>query len=81
MGSDKEIYYQSMKKYTKEWSDGEANLEIIVSGERKEGVSGTNMRNYAKENNFEKFKENLPLKINSIDAKNLFNSVKIGLEN
>ena len=80
VGADRENDFQSMKKYTKEWSDGEATLEVVVSGERTEGVSGTDMRNYVKDNDFEKFKENLPKSIKGRDAEELFNKVKIGLE-
>lgn len=80
VGSDREGDFQSMKKYAKEWSDGEATLEVVVSGKRKPGVSGTDMRNYAKENDYEGFKANLPRTIKGKDAEDLFNKVKAGLE-
>lgn len=80
VGADRENDFQSMKNYAKEWSYGEATLEVVVSGERTEGVSGTDMRNYVKDNDFEKFKENLPKSIKERYAEELFNKVKIGLE-
>lgn len=80
VGADREGDFQSMKKYTKEWSLGEAYLDIIVTGNRKPGCSGTDMRTSAKENDFVSFNENLPNDINGSDAQELFEKVKEGLE-
>jgi len=74
VGEDRVQDFQSMKKYAKEW--GIEEFDIIESGKRKEGVSGTKMRKYAKEDNFLDFKKNLPSKATEKDAKDIFEMVK-----
>lgn len=79
VGEDREVEFRNqMIKYAKQW--GIDKFEVINSGARTPGVSGTDMRNYVKLNQFEKFKENLPLNINDDTAKQLFDDVKKGLK-
>ncbi len=63
VGGDRINDFNDMKKYAKQWGIeagiGEVNLQIISSGNRKPGVSGTAMRNFAKEGDFEGFKNGL----------------------
>ena len=51
------------------------------TGERKEGVSGTDMRKHAAAGHYEKFKANLPSKIRSNDkhAQHLYHDVRHGM--
>jgi predicted nucleotidyltransferase len=56
------------------------DFKIIESDARKKGISGTDMRNYVKDNDFESFKKNLPSKANSDDAVELFRLVKKGMK-
>jgi len=81
VGEDRVNDFQSLKKYAKQWGD-EVNLEVelnvVKSGERKKGISGTDMRNFAKENNFEGFKNALAPTLKKY-AKEIFEKTKIGL--
>ena len=58
------------------------SIQVQSTGERKEGVSGTDMRKHVKSGNFEAFRNGLPSKIRSNEAssKELFNDVKGGLK-
>lgn len=79
VGEDRvEEFTNNMSKYTKEW--GIDNFKVISSGARTPGVSGTDMRNYVKLNQFEKFKENLPLNTDEKTAQELFDDVKEGMK-
>ncbi len=77
VGEDRVPDFQSMRKYAEEW--GITDFDIIESGKRKPGVSGTQMRKYVKEDNFEDFKKGLPSKASDKDAKDIFNKVKDGI--
>lgn len=79
VGEDRvEEFDRQMSKYTEKW--GITNFKVVDSGKRMKGVSGTDMRNYAKFDNFEKFKENLPLNISYDIAQKIFDEVKSGLK-
>lgn len=78
VGEDRVQDFERMKEYKDKW--GVDSIEIVKSGDRQEGVSGTDMRNYVKLNNFEKFKENLPSEASQKDAEDLFELVKKGLK-
>jgi nicotinic acid mononucleotide adenylyltransferase len=78
VGEDRVQDFQSMKKYAKEW--GIEEFDIIESGKRTKGVSGTQMREYAKQDNFLDFQKELPSKATTKEAKELFNLVKKGME-
>lgn len=56
-------------------------IEVKSTGERKAGISGTDMRNHVKNNNFEKFKQHLPTAIQSNPAhtRELFKDVRKGM--
>lgn len=77
VGEDRVEEFQRMHNYTEKL--GIEHLEVLESGKRQAGVSGTDMRNYVKLNQFDKFKENLPKSATDEDAKELFALVKTGL--
>ena len=78
VGADRaEEFSNQMGKYTKDW--GIDKFEVITSGERKEGVSGTDMRNYALNDDYESFKSNAPKNAKEEDVKEMYNLVKDGL--
>ncbi len=79
VGSDRENDFQSMKKYADEWSNGEAHLDIIVTGQRKQGVSGTDMRNFAKNGDLEGFSKFAPKTLKKDDVLELFKKTQAGL--
>ena len=56
-------------------------ISIENTGERKEGVSGTDMRKHASSGNFNKFREGLPSKIakNEKHSQEMFNDVRHGM--
>lgn len=86
-GSDRaEEYKDLLNKYNgvKGKPHGEYNFKSITvknTGERKAGVSGTDMRNHAAAGNYNQFKAGLPskLKSNAIHAKQIYNDVRKGM--
>jgi len=58
------------------------SIKIQSTGERKEGVSGTDMRKYAAGGDFKSFKSNLPeaIRNNATHAKDLFADVRNGMK-
>lgn len=84
-GSDREEDYQRLKDYNgKEGKHGYYNfksIKVASTGERKAGISGTDLRNHVKSGNYAEFKKNLPSKIqaNEKHSKELFNDVHKGL--
>jgi len=78
VGEDRVQDFQSMKKYAKEW--GITEFDIIESGKRTKGVSGTQMREYAQKDNFMDFKKGLPSKTTAAEAKEIFNLVQKGIQ-
>lgn len=84
-GSDRAEDYERVKKYNGiEGAHGFYNFKSISvanTGERKKGISGTDLRNHVTAGNYEKFKENLPSMIRNNDkhAKELFADVRDGL--
>lgn len=56
-------------------------IDVKSTGERKAGISGTDMRNHVKNNNFEKFKQHLPTAIqnNAAHSRELFKDVRKGM--
>jgi len=77
VGEDRVKDFQSMKKYAAEW--GIKKFDIIESGKRTKGVSGTDMRNFVKDGNFESFSNSLPSKATKKDAEDLFELVRKGM--
>jgi hypothetical protein len=55
-------------------------FKVVNSGERKEGVSGTDMRNHAKNDDFDAFKAGMPKGVSDSDAKAVFKTVKKGMK-
>ena len=84
-GADRTEDYDRIKEYNgKHGKHGYYNFKSITTentGERQQGISGTDMRNHATNNNFKKFRENLPSKLaeNEAHAREVFNDVKTGM--
>ena len=85
-GSDRaEEYKRLLNQYNgKEGKHGYYNFKKISvhsTGERKAGVSGTDMRNHVKNNDYDSFKNGLPSAIQANDkhAKELFHDTKKGM--
>lgn len=92
-GGDRTEDYERIKKYNGDLADDKGNphkhgyynfdsIEVASTGERKKGISGTDMRKYAESNNFKKFSSNLPknIKANPDHAKELFNDTRSGMK-
>lgn len=84
-GADRTEDYERIKQYNgKEGRHGFYNfksIKIQSTGERKEGVSGTDMRKHAEAGNYEKFKSGLASNLASNDkhAKAIYNDVRKGM--
>jgi predicted kinase len=84
-GDRSDEYKRLLNQYNgKEGKHGYYNFKKITvasTGERKAGVSGTDMRNHVKNNDFDSFKSNLPTNIqnNKKHASELFHDVKKGM--
>ena len=84
-GEDRVEDYERIKQYNgKEGKHGYYNFKSIETkstGERKPGISGTDMRKHAESSNFEKFKSGLAsnLRKNNHHAKEIFNDVRHGM--
>lgn len=84
-GDRAEEYHKLLNKYNGvAGRHGHYNFDSITvksTGERKEGVSGSDMRKHVKSGNFEKFRAGLPSKIREHEghSRELFNDVKGGL--
>lgn len=82
VGEDRVGDFQAMKKYAVTWGD-EAGVDVDFQvlqrkGNRSSNMSGTTMRNYAKDGEFDNFKEALPRTLKSY-ADEIFNKVQAGL--
>lgn len=84
-GDRAEEYKKLLNQYNgKEGKHGYYNYKKITvasTGERKAGVSGTDMRNHVKNNDYNSFKNNLPkaLQSNEKHARELFHDTKKGM--
>ena len=84
-GDRADEYKRLLNQYNgKEGKHGHYNFKKITvhsTGERKSGVSGTDMRNHVKTNNYTEFKKNLPSHIqkNEKHARELFHDTKKGM--
>lgn len=84
-GEDRASEYEQVKKYNgKEGKHGLYNFKSITvhsTGERKQGVSGTDMRKHAQNNDFHNFRKNLPSKLaaNEKHAKAVFDDTRKGM--
>jgi len=75
VGDDrKDEFYNAMKNYIDEY--GISDFKVISSGKRTKGVSATEQRKYAADNNFLKFYKNVPSTCNVTLAKEIFNTLK-----
>jgi len=86
-GGDRAKDYETLlKKYNGKF-DEKGNgyhfkkITVASTGERKEGISGTDMRNHVKNNNYHEFKQNLPSAMQNNDkhARELFQDVRRGM--
>jgi len=71
--------YVDQKDKTKPHYDFD-KFQVINSGERKQGVSGTDMRNHVKNDDFDAFKSGMPKGVSDRDAQAVFNTVKKGMK-
>jgi len=79
-------YEKLLKKYNGKF-DEKGNgynfkkITVASTGERREGVSGTDMRNHVRNNNYQEFKNNLPSHMQGNDkhARELFQDVRRGM--
>jgi hypothetical protein len=55
-------------------------FEVVNSGARVPGVSGTDMRNHVKNDSVDEFKKGLPTGTSTKDAEAFFNAVKKGMK-
>ena len=55
-------------------------FKVINSGARVEGVSGTDMRNHVKNDDFEEFEKGLPKNVSTRDAEAFYKAVKKGMK-
>ena len=84
-GSDRAEELHRLKDYNgKEGKHGYYNFKSITTqstGERKQGVSGTDMRKHATSNDFTSFRKGLPSKLaaNEGHAKEVFSDVRRGM--
>lgn len=82
-GSDQADDYNKFKKYTAEWG---VDFSVVNAGMRIdesdgiEGISGTKMRQFARDNNYEKFRECLPSALNENISLLTFKNVQKGLK-
>lgn len=73
-------YHNLLNKYNgKEYNF--KKITVTSTGQRKEGVSGTDMRNHAKNNDYNSFKKNLPSSVQKNDkhSRELFHDTKTGM--
>ena len=86
-GSDRaKEYHNLLNKYNGKF-DAKGNgykfkkITVASTGERKEGISGSDMRDKAKNNDYDSFKSNLPshLQKNEKYSKELFHDVRKGM--
>jgi len=84
-GEDRADEYNKVKEYNgKEGRHGVYNfksIKVVSTGERKQGVSGTDMRKHATSSNYDEFKKNLPSNLQKHDehAKALYHDTRKGL--
>ena len=61
------------------------SIQVVSAGERDpdaddaSGMSGSKMRDLAKDNNYELFKKGLPSSVRDIDGKRLLNDIRLGM--
>jgi hypothetical protein len=72
-GTDYKKYNGNEKNYTFN------SITTKSSGARTEGISGTKMREYATANDFINFSKNLPTRITTTEAKQVFDATRAGL--
>jgi FAD synthase len=85
VGADRtEEFDSKIKPYIKHADPAKSydfdSFKVINSGERKTGISGTDMRNHAKDNDFDSFKKGLPTTATDKDAKDIFDAVRKGMK-
>jgi len=81
VGADRVSDFNAMKKYATQWGKEQGfdvEFKIVESGKRKPGVSGTAMRNFAKDNDFENFKKGLSPSLRKY-AEEIFQKTREGL--
>jgi len=58
------------------------SIKVVSTGQRKEGISGSDMRKHAKEGNYDQFKANLPTRLrnNESHARDIYHDTRKGME-
>jgi hypothetical protein len=56
------------------------NFEVVNSGARVEGVSGTDMRNHVKNDDYDSFKAGLPKGLSDKQCEQFWNDIKKGMK-
>ncbi len=82
VGEDRVQDFQAMYKYSKDWGlelGKDIDFKIVQrKGSRSSHLSGTVLRQYVKDNDFNSFKEALPYTLKGL-AEEIFRKVKAGL--
>jgi len=86
VGSDRvDDFYKLLQTYNnKDYKFDK--IEVVSAGERDPdaegvtGMSGSKMRSFASDNEYEKFKQGVPSKLSDADAKALFTAVRKGMK-
>ena len=77
VGEDRVKEFGRMGGYAPDY--GIENFEVVSSGARTKGVSGTDMRNYVLNDDFDSFKKNAPKGAKEDDIRKMFDLVKEGM--
>ncbi len=84
VGEDRVKDFQSLYKYAQEWGESvNKNIDFKIEqrkGSRTKGMSGTAMRQYVKDNDFESFAKFAPVSLSKDEVKELYNKTKTGLK-
>jgi hypothetical protein len=81
VGEDRVQDFNALYKYAKQWGEDiglNVDFKIVKTGDRKKGISGTTVRNYAKDGDFEKFKSVLAKSLQKY-AKEIYDKTRAGL--
>jgi len=78
VGGDRVAEFEKrIRPYVEDY--GFEKFKVVNSGNRKEGVSGTDMRNHVKNGDMNSFVKGLPKGVSKKDGENFFNDVKSGM--
>ena len=81
VGEDRFVDFDALKKYAQQWGDETGifvDFNLVSSGNRKKGVSGTQVRKYVQQGDFESFVKVLSPSLRKY-AKDIFELTRQGL--